>query len=163
MPEIELRRLTKRFGEHAAVNAIDLSAEQGEMLTLLGPSGCGKTTTLRMIAGLEEPDEGASGRIAHGLRRGHGIDMPPKMRGFGMVFQSYAIWPHMTVLKTSRILQVRHVEIERRELVEKYSISSDSAASKTGRRQDCPAVNNNASLLPGPWYSSRHCFCSTNR
>jgi iron(III) transport system ATP-binding protein len=98
MPDIELRRLTKRFGTQVAVDAIDLSAEHGEMLTLLGPSGCGKTTTLRMIAGLEDPDEGtirAGGRVMFDGAKG--INIPPENRGLGMVFQSYAIWPHMTV------------------------------------------------------------------
>jgi iron(III) transport system ATP-binding protein len=122
MPEIELRRLTKRFGEHAAVNAIDLSAEQGEMLTLLGPSGCGKTTTLRMIAGLEEPDEGtirAGSRMVYDAA--NRINIPTENRGFGMVFQSYAIWPHMTVLENVAYpLKVRHVPKSKRlELVRK--------------------------------------------
>ncbi len=111
MPDIELRQVVKRFGPQVAVNAIDLSADHGEMLTLLGPSGCGKTTTLRMIAGLEDPDEGtirAGGRVMFDGARG--VNIPPENRGLGMVFQSYAIWPHMTVMENVAYpLRMRHV------------------------------------------------------
>ena len=95
---IEIRNLRKMFGETAAVAGIDLDIAEGEMLVLLGPSGCGKTTTMRCIAGLETPD---SGRIALGGRviydHARGINVPTNRRHVGMVFQSYAIWPHMSV------------------------------------------------------------------
>jgi iron(III) transport system ATP-binding protein len=100
MIRIEDLRLTYRSREadHAAVRGISLTVEQGEFCTLLGPSGCGKTTTLRCVAGLERPD---SGRITIGDRivfsSGEGVWVPPARRNVGMVFQSYAIWPHMTV------------------------------------------------------------------
>lgn len=92
MSSITLRRLTKRFGVVAAVQDLDLEIQEGELVTLLGPSGCGKTTTLRLIAGLEVPDAGEvlfSGRPVTGL--------PPERRNVGIVFQSYALFPHMTV------------------------------------------------------------------
>jgi iron(III) transport system ATP-binding protein len=122
MPDIELRRVLKRFGTQTAVNGIDLAAEQGEMLTLLGPSGCGKTTTLRMIAGLEDPDEGtirAGERLLFDAAKG--VNIPPENRGLGMVFQSYAIWPHMTVLENVAYpLKMRRVPVrERRIMVSK--------------------------------------------
>ncbi len=89
---ISLIDVTKRFGDVVAVNGISLDVHAGEFLTLLGPSGCGKTTTMRMIAGFEEPDEG---RI---LLRGRDIvGVPPNRREVNMVFQSYALFPHMTV------------------------------------------------------------------
>ena len=98
MSRIELRNVTKRFGKVAAVDKISLIIEPGSFLTLLGPSGCGKTTLLRMIAGLEEPDEG---EIVIGDRvifsNDKGIFVPPAERGLGLVFQSYALWPHMKV------------------------------------------------------------------
>ncbi len=97
-PFLELSHLSKRFGEVAAVDDLTLDFAKGEAVTLLGPSGCGKTTTLRMIAGLETPDAGAiclAGRPLVSVA--DGIDLPPEKRGMGMVFQSYAIWPHMTV------------------------------------------------------------------
>ncbi|WP_188549697.1 ABC transporter ATP-binding protein [Sediminivirga luteola] len=95
---ISLEGLAKTFGGQPAVAGLDLSLPPGAFLVLLGPSGCGKTTTLRMIAGLEDP---TSGRIRFGDRviadGGSGLSVPAERRGIGMVFQSYALWPHMTV------------------------------------------------------------------
>src|SRR5689334_10267904 len=82
-PSVELREVTKRFGELAAVDALSLELGQGEFFTLLGPSGCGKTTTLRMIAGFEQPTEGAI-RI-----EGEDVaQLPPHKRPTNTVFQS---------------------------------------------------------------------------
>jgi multiple sugar transport system ATP-binding protein len=97
---IIIKNLSKRFGDVTAVNNISLTIEPGSFLTLLGPSGCGKTTLLRCIAGLEDPDEG---EIYVGdkliFSRSRGISVPPGQRELGMVFQNYALWPHMTVYK----------------------------------------------------------------
>ena len=95
MAFIEIQNLFKRFKKVVAINHIHLEVEQGEMLTLLGPSGCGKTTTLRCIAGLEKPDEGdividGKPMLSQGF-------VEPSKRGIGMVFQNYAVWPHMKV------------------------------------------------------------------
>lgn len=95
---IEIRNLTKRFGKVVAVDQLSLDIQAGEFVVLLGPSGCGKTTLLRCIAGLEEPDEGEiviGGQVVFSFERG--IVVPPGQRQVGMVFQSYALWPHMTV------------------------------------------------------------------
>src|ERR1051326_66104 len=100
MPDavLELREVHKLFGTTAAVDGLSLAIQPGEVFTLLGPSGCGKSTTLRMVAGLEEPDAGEvfldGNLIASGDK---GFSLPPERRNLGMVFQSYAIWPHMTV------------------------------------------------------------------
>src|SRR5688572_30538468 len=91
---IAVENLTKRFGPLAAVSDVSLSVEQGELFTLLGPSGCGKTTLLRLLAGFYTPD---AGEIRFGDRVVN--DVPPHERGIGMVFQNYALWPHMTVLE----------------------------------------------------------------
>jgi putative spermidine/putrescine transport system ATP-binding protein len=91
MPFLVLDRLTKRFGEHVAVEQLSLAVEKGEFLALLGPSGCGKTTTLQMIAGFVTPTSGAIELEGQNL-----LGIKPAKRGLGIVFQSYALFPHMT-------------------------------------------------------------------
>jgi ABC-type Fe3+/spermidine/putrescine transport system ATPase subunit len=108
---LELRGITKWFGAVKAVDELSLAVERGQTFTFLGPSGCGKTTTLRMIAGLEQPDGGeillGGAPVTSVPRR---IFTPPEKRRMGMVFQSYAIWPHMTVAENIAYpLRVRHV------------------------------------------------------
>ncbi len=92
MARIELVNLRKEFGALAAVNDINVTIEDGEFVVFVGPSGCGKTTTLRMIAGFEDPTSGEiriDGRVVN--------DLEPRDRGLGMVFQSHALFPHKTV------------------------------------------------------------------
>lgn len=103
MSQVSIRGITKRFAGKPPTVAIDdlsIDIEEGEFLVLLGPSGCGKTTTLRCLAGLESADEGS---IAIGDKtvfdRSTRVNLPPDKRDLGMVFQSYALWPHMTVAK----------------------------------------------------------------
>jgi len=100
MTTLRIENLVKSFGDVRAVDDVSFDVEPGEFVSLLGPSGCGKTTTLRCIAGFERPD---GGRIAFGDEPltdfDRGIFVPPNRRGFGMVFQSYAVWPHMTVIQ----------------------------------------------------------------
>ena len=100
MSFLRIQNLYKTFGQVAAVNRINLDIAEGEFFTLLGSSGCGKTTTLRMVGGLEKPD---SGEIHLGERclvaPEKGLFIKPEKRDMGMVFQSYALWPHMTVFE----------------------------------------------------------------
>src|SRR5437899_1754822 len=96
MATLELDKLTKRYPGVVSVDAIDLSVDPGEFVCLLGPSGCGKTTTLRMIAGLLEPDAGEI-RVNGKLVSSKDAIVPPEQRNMSMIFQSYAVWPHMTV------------------------------------------------------------------
>jgi multiple sugar transport system ATP-binding protein len=95
---ITIKNLTKKFGNVLALNHIDLVIEPGTFVTLLGPSGCGKTTLLRCVAGLEDPDDGEI-YIGDQLIFSHakGISVPPGQRNLGLVFQNYALWPHMKV------------------------------------------------------------------
>jgi iron(III) transport system ATP-binding protein len=109
---VSVRGVVKQYQGNtaAAVDDVSFEVEDGELLVLLGPSGCGKTTTLRMIAGLEEPDGGEvwlGSRMVSSASRN--VFMPTEKRNIGMVFQSYAIWPHMTVFdNVAYPLRVRH-------------------------------------------------------
>jgi iron(III) transport system ATP-binding protein len=93
---VELRGLTKRYGAAAVVDDVSLTIEHGHLVCLLGPSGCGKTTTLRLIAGFVEPTEGEI-RVGEKLISSPALTLPPERRNMSMIFQSYALWPHMTV------------------------------------------------------------------
>ncbi len=96
MARITIRQLLKKYASAVAVDKVDLDIEDGELVVLLGPSGCGKTTTLRCVAGLEDVSGGEI-TIGSTVVSDAGRSMPPEQRGIGMVFQSYALWPHMTV------------------------------------------------------------------
>ncbi|MDT0202701.1 ABC transporter ATP-binding protein [Nocardioides sp. AE5] len=103
MTALTINNLTKSYKARkrvTVINDLDLEIQDGELLVLLGPSGCGKTTTLRCIAGLENPDLGTidfDGTAVFDAARG--VNVPPERRSIGVVFQSYALWPHMTVRK----------------------------------------------------------------
>jgi ABC-type Fe3+/spermidine/putrescine transport system ATPase subunit len=96
MPQLKLNRLQKKYDKAMVVDNLDLTIEQGELVSLLGPSGCGKTTTLRMIAGFIDPTSGSIELNGAVLSSPNG-SVPPDRRSMSMIFQSYAIWPNMTV------------------------------------------------------------------
>src|SRR3954447_23961507 len=102
--ELRVERLRKVFAMgRPAVDDVSFTVAAGEIVALLGPSGCGKTTTLRCVAGLEHPTGGAisiGGRVVSSPQTG--VMVPARQRGIGMVFQSYAVWPHMTVAQNVR-------------------------------------------------------------
>ncbi|MEA2269983.1 MAG: iron(III) transport system ATP-binding protein [Solirubrobacteraceae bacterium] len=95
MASVELHNVTKRFGATVAADRVSLSVPSGEFVALLGPSGCGKTTLLRLIAGFMMPDEGAV--VVGGQTVAGPTWVPPERRRVGMVFQDYALFPHLTV------------------------------------------------------------------
>ena len=120
MAQLQIRDLTKRFGPVTAVRELSLRVESGELVALVGPSGCGKTTTLRLIAGFEQPDRGDIRLDDQSL-----LPLPPEDRGVGIVFQNYALFPHMSVfdniaygLKVRRSRRAHGVEARVRELLE---------------------------------------------
>lgn len=121
MSSVDLQGIRKSFDENLVVKDFQLRVAERELVSLLGASGCGKTTVLRLIAGLEEPD---AGRIAVGDRvvcdAATGAWIPPDRRHIGMVFQSYAVWPHMTVFENAayplRVLKVPATERRERTL-----------------------------------------------
>lgn len=117
MAGVRLSRLLKTFGETVAVDNIDLDVPDGSLTTFLGPSGCGKTTTLRMVAGLETPSAGTIS-LGDEIVHGDGVHIPAERRRIGMVFQSYAVWPHMTVFDNVayplKVRRMRRDELRRR-------------------------------------------------
>jgi spermidine/putrescine ABC transporter ATP-binding subunit len=131
-PDVVLRGVTKRFGDLVAVDDIDLEVHPGEFLALLGPSGCGKTTTLRMIAGFDEPTEG---EIEIGGRSAVGI--PPNKRDVNTVFQAYALFPHLSVLDNVAYgLKQRKVARQERH---RQALEALELVRLTGREQAKPA------------------------
>src|SRR5690554_6745403 len=113
MADIEIKNVAKRFGSVIALSSVDLTIADREFMVLLGASGCGKTTLLRIIAGLETPSEG---EVWIGDRR---VDhLPPRKRGIAMVFQNYAVFPHLTVFENIafglRMAKLPQAEIDRR-------------------------------------------------
>lgn len=122
--EIKLQNITKIFQakdktETVAVNALDIEIPSGKLIGLLGPSGCGKSTTLYMIAGLLEPNEG---RIFFGEE--DVTDMPPEERGIGLVFQNYALYPHMTV-RQNIMFPLENIKVPKQEAVERAQEMAD--------------------------------------
>ena len=150
--EIQLVALAKRFGSVTAVDAVDLTIPQGEFFSLLGPSGCGKTTTLRMIAGFEQP---TSGRVLL-----DGADMagiPPNKRNVNTVFQSYALFPHLKVFDNVayglRRAHVARPEIKQRvsevlEQVQLSALASRKPAQLSGGQQQRVALARALVLKP---------------
>jgi spermidine/putrescine transport system ATP-binding protein len=131
--DVELRAVTKRFGSLVAVNAITLKVRKGEFLSLLGPSGCGKTTSLRLIAGFEQPDAGEI--LIGGV---DAVNAPPYRREVNTVFQQYALFPHMSVLDNVAYgLKQRKIAKPQRHAKAREALE---LVQMTGRENDRPAM-----------------------
>ncbi len=159
--DVEFRGVTKRFGSLTAVNGVSFQVRQGEFLSLLGPSGCGKTTSLRMIAGFEQPDEGEI--LIGGI---DAVGTPPYKRNVNTVFQQYALFPHMSILdnvaygmKQKRCRQDRALRPGPRG----PGAGPADRARQAQARRCCPAVSSSASRWPGPWSTAPACCSSTSR
>ena len=137
MGQILLNGIVKSYGKEVVVKNLDLLVEPGEFLTILGPSGCGKTTTLRMIAGLEEPNQGKiklDDKVV--FSRNEGVVIPPEARNLGLIFQSYALWPHMTVEKNITLA------------LKEQKISKDEIASRLANALDMVQLTGYAERYP---------------
>ena len=163
MPEPALRLvgIEKHYATAVAVAGIDLDVDEGEFVTLLGPSGCGKTTTL---ASSPASFRRSTGEIY--LKGKPVADLPSFRRDIGVVFQDYALFPHMTAAENVafglRMRKVSSAEIAqaRRRM---RSTSCSSPASATADRCRCPAASDSGSRSPARWSSTRRCCCSTSR
>jgi iron(III) transport system ATP-binding protein len=153
MSDVNIRGIRKAYGRKSstvALDNVDLAIREGELLVLLGPSGCGKTTMLRCLAGLETPDQGEitlGGRIVFDARTK--VHVPPDKRNIGMVFQSYALWPHLTVRKNIEYpLRAKRMKAELRsgaamrvaEMVECESLLDRYPAQLSGGQQQRVAL-----------------------
>ena len=160
-PHLVIGNVSKRFGATTVLDRIDLTIRRGELVTLLGPSGCGKTTLLRVVAGLTQPDNGQvelAGRdITH---------VPPHRRNVGVVFQSYALFPHLTVAGNVAFgLKVRGCERSKIDAaVAARAVAGQARPSRIATDFGAVrAASSSASRLPAPSRSNRTCCCSTKR
>ena len=149
MALLELQNLQKHFGKTQVLRDLSLQVEEGQFVTLLGPSGCGKTTTLRIVAGLTDPDGGDVLLEGRSMLR-----LPPEKRELNTVFQNYALFPHMNVEKNvAYALRLMGMSARQREA---------RVAMKSACRTSSPGVSASASPLPGRWLPVGSCFCWTS-
>lgn len=168
MPTITLGRVTKRYpaATTSAVDDLDLTIDDGEFMCVLGPSGCGKTTTLRMIAGLEQSTSGSisvDDRVVDSVDQG--VFVPPERRDMGLVFQSYALWPHMTTRRNIEYgLRLRRVaRAERGRRADEVMAVMDIDRYADRYPPNCRAVNSSGWHWRGCWPSIPASCSSTSR
>ena len=160
MAQVSVRKVEKQYDTYKAVHGIDLEIADEEFVVLVGPSGCGKSTTLRMIAGLEEITAGEiwiGGNMVN--------DVPPRDRDIAMVFQNYALYPHMTVFENMafglKLRKFPKAEIKTRWTRRRASLTSSRCWNASPRR--CRAGSGSAWRWGGPSCATRRCSCSTSR
>ena len=160
MARIELVGLHKAFGTVVAVKNLNFAIEDGEFVVLVGPSGCGKTTTLRMIAGFEDPSAGEiriDGRVVN--------DLEPRDRGLGMVFQTHALFPHKTVGQNIEFgLRMKGMRAAERTQRVREVAEMVRVAHLLGKMpSNALAASRNGSRWRALWSPIRRPSCSTNR
>ena len=159
--DVRLENVVKRFDDSVAVDGISVEIPRGSFFAMLGPSGCGKTTTLRMIGGFEEPTEG---RIFLGDQ--DVVGLPPYKRDVNTVFQSYALFPHMTIEDNVAFGLERKGRAEgsaQGPRAPRCSSSSASPGSRSASRSSSPAASSSASRSGALSSTIRACSCSTSR
>ena len=157
--ELRLEHLVKDFSGTKAVNDVSITIQDGKLTGLLGPSGCGKSTTLYLISGLESP---TSGRIFFGNR--DVTALPPEKRGIGLVFQNYALYPHLTVEQNSPSLWSTTRRGRRRSAAAPWRWPDwcRSRISSSASRASSPAASSSGWPLHGRWSSGLISSCWTN-
>jgi iron(III) transport system ATP-binding protein len=126
-PRLEIKNIVKDFGGRRVVDDVSLTVMPGQVTCLLGPSGCGKSTTLRIIAGVEAQDSGSI-HVDDNLVCGDGLHLPPEARNIGLMFQDFALFPHLTVAQNVAFgLPKGRVTLRVDELLEKVGMSAHSA------------------------------------
>ncbi len=161
MASVGIRDVRKAFGATEVIHGVSIDIEDGEFVVLVGPSGCGKSTLLRMIAGLENI---TGGEIKIGERVVN--DLPPKERDIAMVFQNYALYPHMTVADNMALLAEaaqRPARGDRSARQARGRNPRPHAAARSAIRASCPAASASASPWAAPSCAIRRCSCSTSR
>lgn len=160
MGSLKLDNIHKSFGTVEVLKGIDLEVNDGEFIIFVGPSGCGKSTLLRIIAGLEDASAG-SVKIDDEIVN----HKPPSNRGIAMVFQTYALYPHLSV-RDNMGLGLKQAKRPKAEIAERVNAASKMLSLdpllERGRR-NCQVAS--ANVLPSvvPSCANPHCFCSTNR
>jgi multiple sugar transport system ATP-binding protein len=160
MATVSLRALSKKYpgGDTLAVDAVSLEVAHGEFMVLLGPSGCGKSTTLRMVAGLESI---SGGELAIDGRRMN--DVPAKDRDIAMVFQSYALYPHMSVFD-NLAFGLRRRDFSASEIDKRVAdVAATLGMAELLKRKRSPAASASAWRSAAPSCATRRCSCSTSR
>jgi len=159
MTTVQFQQVSKLWGKTAALHPTDLTLNEGDFSVLLGPSGCGKTTTLRLIAGLETPSSGEIRIFDRAV-----TNQSPAARGISMVFQNYALFPHLSVAENVafglRVRKMPKADIEAR--LKKPFICSDSMRYARANHHNSRVASNNASHLPAPWWLMPDCVSWTS-
>ena len=159
MASVTIRDVRKSYGAVEVMHGVSVDIEEGEFVVLVGPSGCGKSTLLRMLAGLEHI---TSGQILIGEKVVN--DLPPKDRDIAMVFQNYALYPHLTVAENMGF-SLKLAGVKRAEIAERSSLPPRSWAWPifwTAIRASCLGASANAWPWAAPSCAIRRCSCSTN-